>query len=195
MSMEERILKRLLKRGNTDFMSLRYDFPMITEFGPAFENLEKLKLIESIEKNNITLISLTDNGIMANIKGLEKWAEEKVYSDIKNRCFTLTKNTSSIEIKALRNLEDEGYIYEAEKRKYKINPQNKLIIQKFNSTALENKAVINTTNSWKINKIKWKSILNTFGWWIMLLLAFLGIIEYKFNYLASAWEWFINKIY
>jgi len=37
-------------------------------------------------------------------------------------------------------------------------------------------------------------IFKYIGWWIILLLAFLAIIEYKFHYVANGWEWIINNI-
>ena len=185
--MEELILKKLLKRGKADFMSLRYDLPITTDFKPAFENLQKLKLILSEKQNNETIYFLSQDGIDANIKGLEKWAEEKVYNEIKERCFGLTKDTSSIEIKALRNLEDEGFIYEVEKRKYKVVPQRKFNLKTDKITTPEKKSSNNRKKS------RWSLILKYLGWWIILLLTFLAIIEYKFHYVANGWEWIINN--
>lgn len=190
--MEKLILKRLLKRGKTDFLTLRYDFPITPEFAPAFENLEKLELIESEKKNNETLISLTPKGIDANIKGLEKWAEKKVYSEIKDNCFGLTKDTSSIEINALRNLEGKGFILEVENSKYKVNPQKKLISKKINLTTSDKRSVPYSTSPKKRKKTNWKMILKPFLWLITLIISVLAIIENKYHYVTSAWEWILN---
>ena len=186
--MEELILKKLLKRGKADFMSLRYDLPITTDFKPAFEKLQELKLIESEEQNKETIYFLSQDGIDANIKGLDNWAQEKVYTEIKDRCFGLTKDTTSIEIKALRNLEDEGFIYEVEKRKYKVVPQKKFSLKTDKVIPPEKKTSNNGKKSW------WSLILKYISWWIILIITFFGIIEYKYHYLANGWEWIINKI-
>ncbi|NLP59329.1 hypothetical protein [Lutibacter sp. B1] len=186
--MEELILKKLLKRGKADFMSLRYDLPITTEFKPAFENLQKLKLIEFEKQNNEMIYFLSQDGIDASIKGLDRWAKEKVYNEIKERCFGLTKDTSSIEIKALRDLEDEGFIYESEKRKYKVVPQRKLNINNNKDNSIEKK----TSNNRKKGFLS--MIFKNIGWWIILIITILGIIEYRFHYIANGWEWILNNI-
>lgn len=183
--MEELILKKLLKRKKADFMSLRYDLPITIEFKPAFENLQRLKLIESEVKNDETFYYLSQDGIEANAKGLDRWAKEKVFNKIKERTFILTKGISAIEIKALRDLENEGFIYESEKRRYKIVPERNFNLN--NSNSLENK----TSNNRK-KRISIFSLKNI-SWWVIFIISLLGIIEYRFHYLANFWEWILNN--
>jgi len=185
--MEELILNKLSKKGKADFTSLRYDLPITTDFKPAFENLQKLKLVLSEKQNNETIYFLSQDGIDANIKGLEKWAEEKIYNKTNERSFILTKCISSIEIKALRSLENKGLIYEVEKGKYKIVPN-----KKFNLTPSKN-----TTSKKILNNKKekfYKLITKHIAWWILFLFSFLAIIEYRFHYVANGWEYIINYI-
>lgn len=104
--MENKILQKLSKRGPIDFMILRSDLPFTSEFSASYDNLLKLNLIEEKRVNKDTIIQLTLEGVEASHKGINKWAENKVLDEIINREFILTKETSDIELNALRNLED-----------------------------------------------------------------------------------------
>ena len=191
--MEKQILEKLLKRGRTDFMIFRGDFPITGDFKPAYENLLKLDLIANERETDKTLITLTPDGIDANKKGLERWVNEKVYSEIKNREFVLTKETTSLEINALRDLEDNGYVYEYDKRKYKITPNKPL---NFNNKEIDKKYPKFEKNeeSKDVKRIPiGNKIIQFLGWFIPIIIGLLAIIEYKFNYVTTFWEWIIGN--
>ena len=190
--MEKQILERLSKRGSTDFMIFRTDFPMTGEFKPAFENLKRLDLIENELENNKTLVTLTLDGIDATKNGLDKWVKEKVYTEIKNREFILTKSTTDLEINALRDLEDDGFVYEYDKRKYKVSPNKTLDFKsKKEKTSLPGNKIQKQKKT-KL-RINWDKIFQFLGWFIGILIALLAIIEYKFHYVSSFWEWIIEQ--
>ncbi|MDT0691576.1 hypothetical protein RM549_17425 [Salegentibacter sp. F188] len=189
--MEEKILKRLLKRGETDFMIFRGDLPFTGEFKPAYENLKKLKLIETRSVNNESKVSLTIDGLDANKKGLKNWVEEKVYTEIKNREFVLTKETTALELGVLRDLEDKGFVYEYDKRKYKVTSNKPLNLKK--EKIPQQTPKIEKPNKPK-RKINWNKIFQTLGYFLTLAVALLGIIEYKFHYVSTFWEWIIENI-
>lgn len=109
---ENKILEILSERDHLDFMSLRTFFPLeVTSIEKKCNDLISLGLIrkEKIEKE--TQYVLTDEGAKSLTRGLDKWIKHKVFNDIKNDLYIITKSTPSIERIAVRNLETEGKIY------------------------------------------------------------------------------------
>lgn len=118
--MEQKILDKLHDSGKTDFMIFRNYFPFTPNFRIAYNNLKTLKLIEENRYSDITFINVSDDGAEAAFKGLDVWVKNKVYGDVKRGEFILTKQTTRLEVNALKELENAGDIKEYQKRKYKI---------------------------------------------------------------------------
>jgi hypothetical protein len=175
---EEQILRKLSKLKEIDFQTFRADFPLTPEFKVSYDNLKDLKLISE----NGDYIQLSLNGIDAINRGLKNWTKEKVYSDIKNANFAITKDLPRLELQALNKLEHEGYVYNVGMRKYKLVP-------KMNYTIKPKE--IETSDNSKYNSSKNNIITSVFkyiGWWIVLVVGLLAIIEYRFHYVSNFWE-------
>ena len=180
MQLEEKILNRLSKKIKVDFLTFRSKFPLTTEFKDSYDNLIDLDLIET----NGDYIQLSLKGIKANQKGLDIWTKEKVYSDIKNMNFWITKDLQRLELLTLRNLENEEYVYDSGNGKYKIIPKNDYLKDNI-SKKKKNKLP-------KFPNINFKSILLFIVGAITLALAFFSPLENKYHYINSIWEWILN---
>jgi hypothetical protein len=195
--MEKQILQTLSKLGQTDFTILRADFPFTNQFGSSYKNLLALSLIEEKRDLNNTLISLTSEGIEATYRGLEKWVENMVLDEIKNKKFILTKDTTNIELRALRNLEDDDKIYEAEERKYKVVPSinRNEIDNSFRKRTKDN--LVQQNQSKKIKRrfnINWKIIITVIARFIMTVIAILAILEVDYHYVSNTWKRIIEYL-
>ena len=177
--MEEQILRKLSKLKKVDFQTFRADFPLTPDFKSSYENLKDLELISE----NVDYIQLSLNGIDATNRGLKNWTKEKVYSDIKNANFAITKDLPRLELQALNELEHEGFVYNAGMRRYKLVP-------KMNYT-IKPKEIETSDNSSKKNNII--SVFKHIGWWVLFILGLFAAIEYRFHYLANIWEWLFSK--
>lgn len=178
--MENKILQRLSKRGPTDFMVLRPDFPFKSEFSASYKNLLKLKLIEEKRVDKDTIVQLTLDGTEASHKGIDKWAENKVFDEIKKREFVLNKDTSNLELNALRYLEDEGEVYKVEKRKYRVVPRKRLN-QNIDTASNSEKSKEKIKNT-KKNGIL---LIRVLAWVFMAVIAVLAILEPEYHYVSD----------
>lgn len=183
--MEAQIIQHLISRGRTDFMELRALFPIDTNFKPAYTNLLRLKLItENVNRGN-NGVSATEGGIQANLEGLETWIKIKLLDEIKKGEFVLTKELTKLEMDAARELEQEGLIYQSERFRFKISPYSE------NHKSI-NKNPSNTVFIKQNPSTQWRDVLGVVGWIVTIFVGLLGILEYKFGYVAQVWEWIIK---
>ena len=189
--MENKILQRLSKRGPTDFMILRPDLPYTSEFPGSYKNLLKLKLIEEKQVDKNTIVQLTLDGVEASHKGIDKWVQNKVFEEIKKREFVLTKDTSEMELKALRYLEDNKEVYEIEKRKYRVFPgknSSKII----NNPSNQAKTGKNSNNKIKNAKKNGGLVIKVLAWIFMAIITILAILEPEYHYISNLWREIIS---
>ena len=185
--MENKILQKLSKRGPTDFMVLRPDFPYTSEFPASYKNLLKLNLIEEKRVDNDTIVQLTLDGVEAAHKGINKWAENKVFDEIKKRKFVLTKDMSDVELNALRCLEDNEKVYEVEKRRYRVVP-GKSSNQNIKTDSNESTKRVKSNNKIQTFKKNGGLLIKVLAWVFMAIIAILTILEPEYHYVSNIWK-------
>ena len=125
-SIEKRILRILSERDHFDFINLRASFPIhVTSVEKKCNDLISLGLITKEKINEETQYSLTDKGAQVITHGFDKWIRLKVFKEIKDSPYIVTKSTPGIEIFTIRNLESEGKIY-IDGKFYKVVPGENL---------------------------------------------------------------------
>ena len=129
-NIEKKILQILSERDHFDFMNLRASFPLkVTSVEKRCNDLISLGLITKEKINNETKYSITDLGAQVMTQGLDKWIKHKVFNEIRNQPYVITKSTPGLERLAVRNLESDGKIY-FDGKLYKIVPGQNLELQK-----------------------------------------------------------------
>lgn len=127
---EKKILQILSERDHFDFMNLRASFPLkVTSVEKKCNDLISLGLITKKKINDETKYSITDQGAQVITHGLDKWIKHKVFNEIKDHPYVITKSTPGLERFAVRNLESDGKIY-FDGKLYKIVPGQNLEPQK-----------------------------------------------------------------
>lgn len=182
--METQILKHLINRGRTDFMELRGLLPIDTNFKPAYSNLLRLKLIKENEDHGNNDVSVTEGGIQANLEGLDIWVKIKVLDEIKKGEFVMTKDLTKLEVDTARELEQEGFIYQSGRFRFKISPSSAGHIS-------SNKNLTSKEPSKQKPSPQVRDILSVVGWVVTVFIALLAILEYEFGYVAQVWSWII----
>ncbi len=125
-NIEKKILQILSERNHFDFMNLRASFPIeVTSVEKKCKDLISLGLITKERIDNETKFALTDQGAQVFTYGFFKWIRFKVFNEIKDNPYLITKSTPSIERSTIRNLESEGKIY-FDGKLYKVVPSQKL---------------------------------------------------------------------
>lgn len=131
-NIEKKILKTLSERDSLDFMSLRASFPIsITSIEKRCNDLLSLGLIRKDRLDDETIYFITDQGSKVITQGFDNWIKFKIFNEIKNEPYVITKSTPSIERSTVRVLESEGKIY-LDGNLYKVVPGQKLKSQKAN---------------------------------------------------------------
>lgn len=185
--MENKILRKLSKKGPTDFMILRAELPFTSEVPSSYNNLLKLNLIEEKRSEKDIIIQLTLEGVEASHKGIEKWAENKLLEEIKKREFFLTKETTEVELKALRNLEDNGEVYEVEKSKYKVVP-GKSLYRNSNLGVNRLTKIENSGTKQRKAKKNGEVLIKVLAWLVMAIIGILAILEPEYQYVTDLWR-------
>ncbi len=128
-NIEKRILQILSERDHFDFMNLRASFPIgVTSVEKKCNDLIKLRLINKEKIDGETKYVLTDKGAQVITQGLDNWIRNKVFNEIKDNPYVVTKSTPSVERFTVRTLESEGKIY-FDGKIYKIVPGENLDTQ------------------------------------------------------------------
>lgn len=120
----------------------------------------------------------------------DKWAENKILDAIKKREFILSKDTSEIELNALRSLENNEKVYELEKGEYRVVPgktPNKTINTAANHIIADEKSKEHLTY-FTYDNITSKIKNNKFGATILLSVVGLIGITTLINELSDAIE-------
>jgi len=129
-NIEKKILKTLSERDSLDFRSLRASFPLsVTSFEKRCNDLMSLGLIKKERLEDETIYFITDQGAQVITQGFDKWIRLKVFNEIRNEPYVITKSTPSIERLTVRILESEGKIY-LDGNLYKVVPGQKLHTKK-----------------------------------------------------------------
>ncbi|ETN94017.1 hypothetical protein [Zhouia amylolytica] len=111
-NIEKKIIQILSERDHLDFMTIRALFPFgITSVERKCEDLITLGLITTEKIDSEVKYALTDDGAQAITQGIDHWVINKVFNNIKNNSYTITKSTPGLERYAIKKLEKEGEIY------------------------------------------------------------------------------------
>lgn len=183
--MEQKILRRISQTGRVPFMELRAHFPL-ANFTVAYQNLKRIKVIQEIPGEGESNVEITPEGREAIIKGFSDWMKEKVFNDVKNGDFILTKELTDLETSAARLLEQEGYIIKSGKFNYNALSKQLPLTQSSHEKIL--KSIEGSTQN-RYAKIKYGEIISIVT---ALAIGILGILEPKYQYVSRVWEWLIN---